>query len=60
MFGLFRSSPVEKLNKKYNSLLQQAMEAQRSGDIRRYSELSEQADLVLKEIQEVEKGTSKS
>ena len=51
MFGLFGGNSVKKLNKRYQALLQEAMEAQRSGDIRRYSELSEQADLILKEIE---------
>lgn len=55
MFGLFGSNTTKKLNKRYHALLQESMEAQRSGDIRLYSELSEKADLILKEIENVEK-----
>lgn len=50
MFSLFKSNPTAKLEKKYNRLLEQGMQAQRSGDIRLYSELSKQADDVLKKI----------
>jgi hypothetical protein len=50
MFSLFKSNPTAKLEKQYSHLLKQSMEAQRSGDIFRYSELSKQADDVLKEI----------
>jgi len=55
MFGLFRANKAQKLKKRYHVLLEQAMEAQRSGNIRLYSELSEQADGVMKELQEAEK-----
>lgn len=58
MFGFFSDNTAKKLNKRYHSLLQEAMEAQRSGDIRRYSELSEKADLVLREIESAEKNDS--
>ncbi len=54
MFGLFGTSTTQKLNKRYNALLQKAMAAQRLGDIRLYSELSEKADLILKEIERLE------
>jgi len=51
MFGLFRPNPIKKLNQQYQAFLQKAMEAQRSGDIRLYSELSEKADIILKQIE---------
>ena len=50
MFSLFKSNTTVKLENQYRQLLQQGMEAQRSGDIRLYSELSKQADDVLKQI----------
>jgi hypothetical protein len=53
MFTLFRSNPTAKLEKQYDRLLKQGMEAQRSGDIRLYSELSKQADEVLKSIDKI-------
>jgi hypothetical protein len=53
MFGLFKSNPIEKLEKQYKSLLEQGVHAQRNGDIRTYSELTSQADEVLKKIDEL-------
>lgn len=50
MFGIFKSNPIVKLEKQYYDVLEKAMEAQRSGNIRLYSELSEQADGLLKKI----------
>ena len=54
MFGLFRKNPLEKLEKDYQSKLQQAMEAQRSGNIQRYAELSEEADGIYQKIKALE------
>ncbi len=50
MFGIFRSNPVKKLQKRYEALLTSAQEAQRNGDIRRYSELSAEADALYEQI----------
>lgn len=44
MFGLFKQDPKKQLEKEYRALLEQAMQAQRSGDIRGYSELTEKAE----------------
>lgn len=54
MFGLFKKNPLEKLEKDYQSKLQQAMEAQRSGNIQRYAELSEEADGIYQKIKALE------
>lgn len=54
MFGLFKKDPLKQLNKEYGELLEKAMNAQRNGDIEGYSKLSEQADAVYKEIQQLE------
>ena len=51
MFGLFKSDPKKKLDQQYKALLEQAMQAQRSGDIRKYSELTEQAASKRKELE---------
>jgi hypothetical protein len=53
MFGLIKTDPQKKLDKRYRELLKQAMEAQRSGDIHSYSELSEQADKVYQELKKL-------
>ena len=57
MFGIFKSDPVVKLEKQYHGILKKAMEAQRSGNIRLYSELSEQAESLLEQINDL-KGAS--
>ena len=41
MFGLFKSDPAKKLLKQYKAKLEKAMHAQRNGDIRSYSFLTE-------------------
>lgn len=54
MFGLFKTSPdkqAKKLQQSYEKKLSEAMHAQRNGDIRSYSMLSEEADKLLQEIQ---------
>jgi len=51
MFRWFRLDPVEKLNKKYQSKLKEAMETQRNGNIRRYSELTEEAENIRAEME---------
>jgi mRNA-degrading endonuclease RelE of RelBE toxin-antitoxin system len=53
MLGFFKSSAekqVKKLQKEYESKLGEAMQAQRSGDIRSYSMLSEEADKLYKHL----------
>ena len=53
MFGLFKADPKKKLDKEYKALLEQAMQAQRSGDIRTYSELTELAEAKKKELDQL-------
>ena len=55
MFSLFKSDPTKKLNKQYSAKLEQAMHAQRNGDIRTYSMLTEQAQIIRDKIIELEK-----
>jgi len=54
MFSLFKKSPLAKLKKQYSHTLEQAMEAQRKGDIRLYAELSEKAQAILEQVTELE------
>lgn len=54
MFGLFKKDPLKKLNDEYTQLLNKAMQAQRSGDIRTYSELSQKAEEIGKQIEALE------
>ncbi len=53
MFGLF--DPKKKLEKKYQAKSEEALKAQRNGNIELYSKLSSEADLILKEIEKLEK-----
>ncbi|WP_426370234.1 DUF6435 family protein [Pseudocolwellia sp. HL-MZ7] len=54
MFSIFKSDPTKKLNKSYEAKLEQAMQSQRNGDIKTYSELTYEAEEILKKIKEIE------
>tara|TARA_R110002110_G_scaffold205066_7_gene417058 strand:- start:191393 stop:191569 length:177 start_codon:yes stop_codon:yes gene_type:complete len=56
VISLFKSDPVKKLRKQYNAKLEEAMLAQRSGDIRTYSFMTAEAEEILKKIQAMESG----
>lgn len=53
MFGLFKKDPKARLDREYKALLEKAMQAQRSGDIRGYSELTEQAEAKRKAMEQL-------
>lgn len=55
MFGFLKSNPLKTYTKQYLELLEEAMKAQRNGDIRRYSELTEQAETIAVKIELLEK-----
>ena len=55
MFSLFKKDPIKKLNKTYEAKLEQAMHAQRNGDIKSYSMLTEEAEKINQEILATEK-----
>jgi hypothetical protein len=55
MFGLFKSNPTKKLRKQYDIKLEQAMQAQRKGDIKTYSMLTANAEAIWKQIEALEK-----
>lgn len=52
MFGLFKSDPSKKLQKQYDQLLEQGMQAQRNGDMRLFAERTAEANAVLEKIQQ--------
>ena len=56
MFSIFKSNPAKKLTKLRNTKLEQAMQAQRRGDIKGYSQLSFEAEEIYKEVLELETG----
>lgn len=51
MFNLFKSNPQKKLQKAYEEKLTEAMQAQRNGDIRRYSTLQEEAEAIYVQLE---------
>ena len=50
MFGFFKKDPAKKLQKQYEAKLHEAMLAQRNGDIKTYSFLTQEAEEILKAI----------
>ncbi|WP_152996165.1 DUF6435 family protein [Pseudoalteromonas sp. H105] len=57
MFSIFKKDPLKKLNKDYSAKLEQAMHAQRNGDIKSYSMLTHEAEQILKEIEALEQNS---
>ncbi|WBA19365.1 MULTISPECIES: DUF6435 family protein [Salinivibrio] len=54
MLSFLKPNPVKKLKKQYDAKQQQAFEAQRNGDIRGYSLLTEEAEKIDQQIKELE------
>lgn len=50
MFSIFKKDPVKKLNKLYESKLEEAMHAQRRGDIKSYSMITAEAEKIKEQI----------
>jgi hypothetical protein len=57
MFSFFKKDPLKALNKQYLQKLEEAMHAQRNGNIRSYSTLTSEAEDILNEIEALEKTT---
>lgn len=57
MFSIFKKDPVKKLNKRYEAKLEEAMYAQRNGDIKSYSLITAEAEKIRIEIQVLENGS---
>lgn len=53
MFGLFNRDPAKKLQQAYERKLQAAMEASRNGDMRTNATLTEEAEAILAEINQI-------
>lgn len=50
MLSLFKKHPTQKLQKEYEAKLEKAMQAQRGGDIKTYSLLTEEAEAIRAKI----------
>ena len=54
MFSIFKKDPVKKLNKLYEAKLEEAMHAQRKGDIKSYAMITADAEKIADEIKVIE------
>jgi len=52
---LFSKNPADKLRSQYKKLMEQAMLAQRGGDIVKSSEIHAEAEKIMKQIDELDK-----
>lgn len=57
MFSFLKKDPRKQLNKQYLQKLEEAMHAQRNGDIRSYSMLASEAEEILKKIEALDQPT---
>ncbi|MBE0369859.1 Lacal_2735 family protein [Pseudoalteromonas sp. MMG013] len=53
MFGVFKSDPQKALRKRYDKKLEEAMHAQRRGDIKSYAFLSAEAESIWIKIKKL-------
>ena len=56
MFSFFKSDTVKKLKKAHAKKLEQAMHAQRNGDIRSFASITNEAEELKREIQKLQQG----
>ena len=54
MFSFFKTDPAKKLHKLHDIKLEQAMLAQRKGDIKSYAFLTAEAETIWQEIKDIE------
>ena len=54
MFSFFKRDPVRKLNKLHDEKLEQAMFAQRNGNIKAYAMITEEAENIALQIKALE------
>ena len=53
MFSIIKTNPLKKLQKQYDTKLEQAMLAQRNGDIRGYSQITAEAEVIYLKLQQL-------
>ncbi|SFK14299.1 DUF6435 family protein [Methylophaga sulfidovorans] len=54
MWSFFKSDPEKKLKKQLARKREQALHAQRNGDIRLFASLTQEAEAILKQLQQVQ------
>lgn len=57
MFDWLKKDPIKKLQSAYHDKLEQAMHAQRKGDIRLHGQLTAEAEQIRTDILVLEQGT---
>ena len=60
MFGIFKRDRLNSLQKQYEKLLEEAMNAQRNGKIEEFGELSYESEKLYKEIQKIKEERKES
>ncbi|WP_415895837.1 DUF6435 family protein [Neptuniibacter sp. PT34_22] len=58
MFSFLKQNPEKRLKKEYNAKLEQAMKAQRSGDIEKYAFLTREAEELYEKLKQVQEEKS--
>ncbi len=58
MFGLFKKDPIKELQKQYQKLMEEAMQIQRSGDIKAYAIKVAEAEEIMKQIEALQQQKS--
>ena len=59
MFGWLKPDPVKKLRKAYDQKLEQAMHAQRNGDMRLFADLAAEAEELWAQFEKLQAETTK-
>lgn len=54
MFSIFKKDPIKKLDKLYRAKLEEAMHAQRNGDMKSYAMLTAEAEEFRAQIVELQ------
>ncbi|MBQ4833789.1 Lacal_2735 family protein [Pseudoalteromonas sp. MMG010] len=54
MFSLFKKDPIKKLDKQYFAKLEQAMQAQRKGDMKLFAMITAEAEKIKDKITELQ------
>jgi len=57
MFSIFKKDPIKKLDKAYEAKIEQAMLAQRNGDIKSYDMITNEAESIKKQVIELQRST---
>lgn len=55
MFNLFKSDPVKKLKAQHTRMLEEAVQIQRSGDLKKYAFHMEAIDKLEKQLEDLQK-----